>query len=70
MKVIDDRELNTEERWQLLEQVGNFSITPASLIKRILKSQNISYNAAQTASKTTDNSAEKTLQTDHKEVVI
>lgn len=43
MKVIDGKELGTEERLQLLEQVGNFSITPASLLRRILKSQNIKY---------------------------
>jgi len=43
MKVIDDRELNMEDRLQLLEQVWNFSITPPSLIRRILKSQNIHY---------------------------
>lgn len=45
MKVIDGRELNTEERLQLLEQVWNFSITPASLLRRILKAQNIKYEA-------------------------
>lgn len=43
MKVIDWRELNTEDRLQLLEQIGNFSITPPSLIRRILKAQNIHY---------------------------
>jgi hypothetical protein len=43
MKVIDGRELNTEDRLQLLEQIGNFSITPPSLIRRILKAQNIHY---------------------------
>lgn len=43
MKVIDGRELNTEDRLQLLEQVWNFSITPPSLIRRILKAQNIYY---------------------------
>ena len=43
MKIIDDRELNMEDRLQLLEQIWNFSITPPSLIRRILKSQNIHY---------------------------
>jgi hypothetical protein len=43
MRVIEGRELNVEDRLQLLEQVGNFSITPASLVKKILKAQNISY---------------------------
>jgi len=45
MKTIDDRELNTEERLQLLEQVWNFSITPASLLRRIMKAQNIRYES-------------------------
>ncbi len=37
LKKLDDREYSMDERFQLLEQVGNFSITPASLIRRILK---------------------------------
>jgi (p)ppGpp synthase/HD superfamily hydrolase len=45
MKVLDGKEFNMEERFQLLEQVGNFSITPASLLKRILKAQNIKYES-------------------------
>ena len=45
MRVLDGRELNTEDRLQLLEQVGNFSITPASVLKRILKELNIKYEA-------------------------
>ena len=40
-KVLDGRQYNTEERLQLLEQVGNFSITPASLLRRILRQLNI-----------------------------
>ena len=36
-----------EERYQLLEQVGNFSNTPASLLKRILREQNIAYENQQ-----------------------
>jgi len=43
LKVIEGRELSTEERLQLLEQIGNFSITPASLLRKIMKAQNISY---------------------------
>ncbi len=36
-KVIDWREYNIEERYQFLEQVWNFSLTPSSLIRRIFK---------------------------------
>lgn len=53
LKIIDERELGTDERLQLLEQVGNFSITPASLLKRIMKAQNIHYV------KKTESSSEK-----------
>ncbi len=59
LKVIDGRELNTEERLQLLEQVGNFSITPSSLLKRIHKSLNISYQK-----KTSEKSDELLKKTD------
>jgi len=37
LKILDGREFNVEERLQLLEQVWNFSITPASLLRRILR---------------------------------
>jgi len=37
LKVLDGREYSVDERFQLLEQVWNFSITPASLIRRILR---------------------------------
>lgn len=41
LKVLDGREYNMEERWALLEQVGNFSIVPSSLLKRIMKTKNL-----------------------------
>jgi GTP diphosphokinase / guanosine-3',5'-bis(diphosphate) 3'-diphosphatase len=37
MRVIDEREYNLEERYTIIEQVGNFSITPSSLLRRISK---------------------------------
>ena len=37
LKILDGREYSVDERFQLLEQVWNFSITPASLIRRILR---------------------------------
>lgn len=42
LKVIDGREYNLEDRLRLLEQVGNFSITPWVLMRRIIKSNKIS----------------------------
>ena len=41
LKVLDGREHSFDDRLWLLEQVWNFSITPGSLLKRIIKSQNI-----------------------------
>ncbi len=38
LSTIDSKDLTIEWRWQLLEQVGNFSITPSTLMKRILRS--------------------------------
>lgn len=43
LKNLDDRVYSIEERWQLLEQIWNFSITPSLLIKRIFKTKK-SYN--------------------------
>ncbi len=41
LKVLDGKEYKMEERWQLLEQIWNFSITPASLFRRILRTKKI-----------------------------
>lgn len=38
LKIIDWGHNTVEERWQLLEQVWNFSITPSNLMKRIIRS--------------------------------
>lgn len=40
LKSIDWKNYSTEERCQILEQIWNFSITPASVFKRIIKRQN------------------------------
>lgn len=41
LKVLDSREYKIEERWSILEQIWNFSTTPASIFKKILKTQKI-----------------------------
>jgi len=38
LKKLDWKDYNMEERWQILEQIWNFSTTPASVFKRIIKS--------------------------------
>lgn len=42
LRVLDWRENKMEERWQLLEQIGNFSLPVSSVFKRILKAKNVS----------------------------
>lgn len=69
LRVIDGRELNTEERLQLLEQVGNFSITPASVLRRILKELKIKYEPKNKQTPQKDNTEDKN-ELSKKEVVI
>ncbi|MGB2111135.1 MAG: hypothetical protein ACPHY8_04715 [Patescibacteria group bacterium] len=38
LKNLNDRVYSQEERWQLLEQVGNLSLNPNSIIKKIIAS--------------------------------
>lgn len=45
LRVLDGKEYSMEERYQLLEQVGNFSSTPAALLKRILREQKIRFES-------------------------
>ncbi|MDD3144945.1 MAG: RelA/SpoT family protein [Candidatus Gracilibacteria bacterium] len=42
LKTLDGKNLNMEERLLLLEQIGDFSMPPASLIKKIVKSSVLS----------------------------
>lgn len=64
LKIIDGRELWTEDRLLLLEQVWNFSSTPVALIKRILKEQKIYYTSQR------NNEKVKSGETDaHKKIV-
>ncbi len=70
MKIIDDRELNMEDRLQLLEQVWNFSITPPSLIRRILKSQNIHYIKSDKSKDTDEGKITSNNNDAKKEIII
>lgn len=70
MKIIDDRELNMEDRLQLLEQVWNFSITPPSLIRRILKSQNIHYIKSDKSKDTDEGKITSNNNDTKKEIII
>jgi len=65
LSTIDSKNLTIEGRWQLLEQVGNFSITPSTLMKKILRSSKSSISKVQKVKKKTtdfkqlDNSVKK-----------
>ena len=41
LKSLDDRIYGVEERYNILEQVGNFSIAPSSLLRKIMRNKNL-----------------------------
>ncbi len=45
LKILEGRVNGMEERLQILEQIWNFSINPASVLKKILKEKNIAYES-------------------------
>lgn len=45
LKIIDDRQLNQDDRLHLLEQLWNFSTNPNSVLKKIFKAKKINYRA-------------------------
>lgn len=45
LKNIDDRELSVEERYDLLEQVWNFSTNPWALVRKIFKAKNLHFKS-------------------------
>jgi len=67
LKKLDDREYKTEERWQILEQIWNFSITPASVFKRILRAQKIELDSKRNIK---DSKEQKETVTKTKEIII
>ncbi len=69
LKIIDGRVMNVEERLQLLEQVGNFSITPSSLMRRILRSSR-NYSNPPKKEKTETSLFEKEEESDEKKHII
>lgn len=44
LKNLNDRVYSQEERWQLLEQVGNLSLNPNSVIKKIIASNQLVFD--------------------------
>lgn len=73
LKSFDGREFNTEERWQLLEQVWNFSQPPGALIRRILRTVNSNKPKQRREKKGKDKVQEEVMQAEKQvvaEVVI
>ena len=54
LKHLDDRVHTTEDRLNILEQVGNFSVTASSLMRKILRSKNIKQNIREMAKHPSD----------------
>ncbi|MDD3646313.1 MAG: RelA/SpoT family protein [Candidatus Gracilibacteria bacterium] len=65
LKTLDGKNLNMEERLLLLEQIGDFSMPPASLIKKILKGSPLNLkdkNALETSIGGNKKTYEKTIE--------
>ncbi|MFA5916989.1 MAG: RelA/SpoT family protein [Candidatus Gracilibacteria bacterium] len=41
LRILDDRENDLDERFNILEQIGNFSVNPSSVVRKIMKSKNM-----------------------------
>jgi len=67
LKILDWKENSFEERWQILEQVWNFSITASSLLKRIFKVKKI--KQTNKIDKKNTFQAEKTLKKEEKDKI-
>ena len=68
LKILDNREYKIEERWSILEQIWNFSTTPASVFKRILKAKKINLNENKKETKKDLVSEEKIIK--NKKIII
>lgn len=45
LKSFDDRVYSVEERYEILEQIGNLSINPSSIIKKLSKKAHLPHRA-------------------------
>ncbi|PZM81979.1 (p)ppGpp synthetase [Candidatus Gracilibacteria bacterium] len=68
LKNIDGKVLNLEERWNLLEQVGDFSLPAPSLLRKIQKSINPNFDKKEKKDVPENISADK--ETFHKKNII
>jgi len=66
LKILDWKEYKIEERWSLLEQIWNFSITPSSIFKKILKTKKITLDDK----KKTENKIDSEWNTEKKKKII
>ena len=71
LKKLDSKEYKIEERWQILEQIWNFSITPASVFRRILKAQNIKLESQEKEEQKEDkNQIQENLSSKKQKIII
>ncbi len=70
LSTIDSKNLTIEWRWQLLEQVWNFSITPSILMKRILRSSKLWLDSVQKIRKKTTDFKKLDTQDKKKNIVV
>ncbi len=70
LSTIDSKNLTIEWRWQLLEQVGNFSITPSILMKRILRSSKSNITKVEKVKKKTSDYKKLDSQTEKKKIIV
>jgi len=71
LKTIDWTNYKVEERWQLLEQVWNFSISPSNLMRKILKNNNLDNKEKQKENKISKISNSKSIENiDIKKIIV
>ncbi|MDD5770262.1 MAG: RelA/SpoT family protein, partial [Candidatus Gracilibacteria bacterium] len=73
LKNIDDRIYSTEDRIDLLEQIGNFSTNPTAIVKKIFKAKNIIYKSKDQPETKADSKTlkeEKNILKTQKEIII
>lgn len=70
LKVFDWKENKITERWQILEQIWNFSLPASVIFKRILKSKNIILEENKNKQSSLDLKEDKKTENNNKKLVI
>lgn len=70
LKILDDRQLNQEDRLHLLEQLWNFSTNPNSLLKKIFKTKKINFRAKKEEKNFIQENSDNTEDNSKKKIII